>query len=72
MSFSIKGQTLKFNTAEDVVAIAKDIRETKGLKDIELSGNTFGVEASKAIAEAMRDQKELTVGFSCALLEMHS
>lgn len=70
-TFSIKGKTLKFNTAEDVADMAKEIRETKGLTDIELSGNTFGVEASKAIAEAIRDQKDLTVWPCVWSVEIH-
>jgi Ran GTPase-activating protein 1 len=59
--YSIEGKSLKLNTAEDVKQFCEEIKALKGLTEIKLSGNTFGVDAAKAIAQAMRDQEELRV-----------
>jgi Ran GTPase-activating protein 1 len=59
--YSIKGKGLKLNSAEDVKQFCDEIKAISGLTEIELSGNTFGVEAAKAIAESIKDQHDLTV-----------
>ena len=58
---SVEGKSLKFNTAEDVKEIVKDIEAINNLREIRLSGNTFGVEAARAIAKAMKKQDALEV-----------
>ncbi len=49
----IEGKSLKFNTAQDVAEVCADICAVGGLREIRLSGNTFGVEACRAIAKAV-------------------
>ena len=71
--FSIVGKTLKFNTAQDVQDICRQILEIKDLKEIHLSGNTFGVEACEAIAKTLENQSHLKVSIyskSTTLIEV--
>ena len=58
-SFSIKDKGLKLETADDVKEFAQQIKDTPNLKEINLQGNTIGVEASKALAKAFENQKSL-------------
>jgi Ran GTPase-activating protein 1 len=60
--FSIAGQTLKLNSAQDVHEITSQIKDIQGLEEIKLSGNTLGVEAAQSIAEALKN-KNLKVTF---------
>lgn len=57
--FSIAGKGLKLDTAEDVKVFVDQIKDTKNLKKIVIMGNTIGVEASKALAEALKNQEDL-------------
>ncbi|KAI9138044.1 hypothetical protein BKA69DRAFT_1031828 [Paraphysoderma sedebokerense] len=57
--FSIEGQGLKLNTAEDVAEFVQQIAEMDNLKEIRLSGNTFGIEAAVAIAEALKKKSTI-------------
>ncbi|KAI8821679.1 uncharacterized protein EV422DRAFT_427949 [Fimicolochytrium jonesii] len=59
--YSLEGKTLKLDTAEDAKQYADEIRGVEGLTEIKLSGNTFGVEAGRAIALALKDQHALKV-----------
>lgn len=59
ISWSIQGKTLKLNSAEDVSQFVDQINEISGLQQICLSGNTFGVEACRAIAEALKKQTDI-------------
>ena len=52
---------MKLNTAQDVEQSVKDINGMTGLTEVRLSGNTFGVEAARAIAEALSSQEQLKV-----------
>lgn len=64
-TFSIAGQGLKLDTAADVAPHISKLKEIKGVKFINLSGNTIGVEASKALAEELKNAKDLeAVDFS--------
>ena len=58
-TLSFKGKSLKLNSAEDGEIIARDVAAIHKLEALELSGNTLGVEASKAIAEALKKHPEL-------------
>jgi Ran GTPase-activating protein (RanGAP) involved in mRNA processing and transport len=49
----VVGKSLKFNTAQDVNEICDDIDAMPDMTEIRLSGNSFGVEACKAIAVCM-------------------
>ncbi len=57
--FSIAGKALKLDTAEDVTSICDEIKSIKHLQKVSFVGNTLGIEASKAIAEALDTQSEL-------------
>ena len=60
----IEGKTLKLNTAKDVESYCKDIKDTVGLEEICLSGNSFGVEACEAIALALQAHDLKSVFFN--------
>ncbi|KAJ3105695.1 Ran GTPase-activating protein 1 [Phlyctochytrium planicorne] len=65
MLFSIEGRVLKLNTADDVKDIIKDIQNTPGIEEMCLGGNTIGVEAAKALAQAIKPISTLkSVNFS--------
>ena len=51
--FSIADRKLKLGTAEDVREHVEFIRAHRQLKIVALNGNTFGVDAAKALAEAV-------------------
>ncbi|KAJ7992593.1 hypothetical protein DPEC_G00280300 [Dallia pectoralis] len=55
---SYKGQGRKFDTAECVEEMVKEIQEFKGLKALRLEGNTYGVKAAQAIARALESKSE--------------
>ncbi|OZJ06508.1 hypothetical protein BZG36_00633 [Bifiguratus adelaidae] len=60
MAFSLEGKGLKLETAahvEDYVAQIRDL----DLEEINLSGNSFGVEAGKALADALKDKINIKV-----------
>ncbi|KAF9358670.1 hypothetical protein BGX34_008825 [Mortierella sp. NVP85] len=52
-TFSIEGRGLKLNSAADVQEFVNTIEGMTELDSVVLSGNTFGVEASRAIAAAL-------------------
>jgi len=54
----------KFDTAEDVQVLINDINEkfsNEKLLNIDLSGNTFGIEASQALAACLAKHDEIEV-----------
>lgn len=53
-----KGQGRKLDDAQSVEEIVKEIQDFEGLQALRLEGNTFGVEAAKAIAKALETKKE--------------
>lgn len=57
--FSLADRGIKFNTAADIEPFLSTLRED--VTEIRLSGNTFGVGASVALASALRDRRHLTV-----------
>ena len=59
--FSIAGQKLKLDTAADVAEYVKQLNTAKGLEVVNLSGNTLGLEACKAIAAALEPHQTLKV-----------
>uniref|UniRef100_A0A674AR29 Ran GTPase activating protein 1 n=1 Tax=Salmo trutta TaxID=8032 RepID=A0A674AR29_SALTR len=52
---SYKGQGRKFDNAQSVEEMVKEIQEFKGLQALRLEGNTYGVEAAQAIAKSRSD-----------------
>jgi Ran GTPase-activating protein 1 len=59
--FSIVGKGLKLNTAADVKEFVETINKMDNLQVIKLSGNTIGVEAGQALAEALKTKTHLKV-----------
>ncbi|EDO31643.1 predicted protein [Nematostella vectensis] len=55
---SFKGESLKLNSAEDAAKICEAIKNCKDMQALCLEGNTIGVEAAKAIAEALSKRPE--------------
>ena len=64
--FSIEGRGLKLDSAEDVRGLVVEPleRESGHWLEIRLQGNTFGLEACRAIAKCLRDQPKLKVSES--------
>ncbi|KAJ3345779.1 hypothetical protein HDU83_003733 [Entophlyctis luteolus] len=64
MKFSLEGKSLRLNSAADAANIVIDLHAAApddGLEEIVLSGNTFGVDAARAVAEALRKKKNLKI-----------
>lgn len=61
--FSVEGKGLKFNSEEDIRPFLADLKDD--VVEINLSGNTFGVDASIALANALRNKSKLEV---CSLM----
>lgn len=59
--FSIAGQKLKLDSASDVAEYVKQLNSVHGLEVVNLSGNTLGLEACKAIAAALEPHQTLKV-----------
>jgi hypothetical protein len=60
-SYSLLGKGVKANTAEDVQIYVEELSKLVDLESLTLGGNTFGVEAAKAIAETLKDKTKLKV-----------
>lgn len=58
-AISIKGQGLKLNSKEDASELIAMINKLSDLQTLELTGNTIGVDAAKAISECIRKRPEL-------------
>jgi len=59
--FTIKAATLKFETREDILPYLKPLIDTPDVEEVHLSGNTYGVEACKFLAEILATKKNLKV-----------
>ncbi|KAG8902834.1 hypothetical protein FRB99_004030 [Tulasnella sp. 403] len=59
--FSIHGKGLKFNSKADLQPYLDRLAAIDGLEEVHLGGNTFGVEACEALADALRGNKTLKV-----------
>lgn len=60
-TYSIAGKQLKFNSEEDIAPYIKELTEKKHVIKIDFSGNTIGIEASKALSEALLKHKDTIV-----------
>ena len=56
---SFRGEALKVDTVEDAQRIVNKIEACTSMLTLELSGNTFGVEAAGAIAQALEEKPSL-------------
>lgn len=59
--FSIAGQKLKLDGAADVAEYVKQLGNVTGLEVVNLSGNTLGLEACRALATALEAHQTLQV-----------
>lgn len=59
--FSLEGQGLKLDTAQDIEPHIKPLLESTSITEVRLPGNTLGVGASEALAKALERQKNLEV-----------
>ena len=59
--FSLRGQALKLNTADDIQPHIEPLQSDLSIEEVHLEGNTFGVEACKALARVLSTQKNLQV-----------
>lgn len=59
--FSLEGRGLKLDTAADVEAHIKPLRESQDAEEVRLLGNTLGVEACKVLGEVLETKKTLKV-----------
>jgi Ran GTPase-activating protein 1 len=60
--FSLEGKSLKLDTAADVEAHIKPLREMEDVEEVRFLGNTLGVEACKVLGEVLETKKSLQVG----------
>ena len=59
--FSLEGKGLKLDTAADVEAHIKPLREMENVEEVRFLGNTLGVEACKVLGEVLETKKSLQV-----------
>lgn len=59
--FSLEGQGLKLDNAEDIEPHIKPLYGSTDIEEIRLLGNTLGVGASEALAKALEPQKNLQI-----------
>ncbi|PPJ56310.1 hypothetical protein CBER1_00635 [Cercospora berteroae] len=57
--WSIRGQALKLNTAEDIEKHIDPLRDNADIEEVHLEGNTIGVEASEALAKVLSTKQKL-------------
>lgn len=63
--FSLEGKGLKLDTAADVEAHIKPLREMEDVQEVRFLGNTLGVEACKVLGEVLETKKSLQVRPYC-------
>ena len=59
--FSLEGKGLKLDSAADVEAHIKPLREMEDVEEVRLLGNTLGVDACKVLGEVLETKKSLQV-----------
>lgn len=59
--FDIVGKNLKLSTKDEIAPYLADLEKIEPLYEIHLGGNTFGVEASQALADVLKTKKSLKV-----------
>ncbi|KAI5968407.1 rna1 [Candida margitis] len=60
-TYSIAGKQIKFNSEADIEPYLKELNEVKNVTKIDFSGNTIGIDASKALSEALLKHKDTVV-----------
>ena len=59
--FSIEGKGLKLDTAESVEEYVKQLQSLTSLEEVRLSGSSYGIDATKALAAALKSKLSLRV-----------
>ncbi|KAJ3088013.1 hypothetical protein HK100_008177 [Physocladia obscura] len=61
--YSLEGKVLKLNSAADAAIVVEELNalDAESLEEIIFSGNTFGVEAAKAVADALKNKSSLKI-----------
>jgi len=59
--FSLKGKGLKFDTTADVEIYLRDLAAMPDVEAIDISGNTWGIDAVKPFAEVLKGCKSIKV-----------
>jgi Ran GTPase-activating protein 1 len=59
--FSLEGKGLKLDTAADVEAHIKPLREMEDVEEVRFLGNTLGVEACKVLGKVLETKQTLQV-----------
>jgi Ran GTPase-activating protein 1 len=59
--FTLEGKGLKLDSAADVEAHIKPLREMEDVEEVRLLGNTLGVDACKVLGEVLETKKSLEV-----------
>lgn len=59
--FSIAGQSLKLNTAQDIESHISALRSNDNVEEVRFNGNTLGVEACQELAKVLETKKSLKV-----------
>ena len=59
--FSILGKNLKAETGADLEPFLSELKQMDDVEEVHFGGNSLGVEACKAIAETLKDKKQLKV-----------
>jgi Ran GTPase-activating protein 1 len=70
--FSLEGKGLKLDTAADVEAHIKPLREIEDIEEIRLQGNTLGVEACKVLGEVLETKKTLQVTLRSLIMDTNA
>jgi len=59
--FSLKGKGLKFDTAADIETYLRDLAAISDVEAIDISGNTWGIDAVKPFAEVLKRCRSIRV-----------
>jgi len=59
--FSLKGKGLKFDTAADIETYLRDLAAISDVEAIDISGNTWGIDAVKPFAEVLKRCRSIKV-----------
>jgi len=59
--FTLEGKGLKLDTAEDLDAHIKELREMEDVEEVRILGNTLGIGACKLLGEVLSTKKNLKV-----------
>lgn len=68
--FTLGGRALKLNTAEDIAPHIEKLKLNDSVEEVWVNGNTLGVGACEALADALRGKKNLKV-FTLFIINTH-